>query len=206
MLGIFNFEYPFFNSKIMKKTIALFFILLTIAFINKAKGQFNFIGAGIVLATGGEYKYDGTLYYNKSFGINLRANYNLNKKLKIIPDFNIYLPNKETFVTGGESKVSVFVLNINAHYILNYKSRDSYRIYLLAGAHIGGWNIKDNRTLFVGSNTTLDLNEFKIVPGGNVGAGMQLKLADRIQFFAEVKYVIANTNQLVFNPGVLYEF
>lgn len=187
----------------MKKIIILLLIITSIISVKKAKAQFNFIGGGIVLTTGGEYKYDGNLYYNKSFGINLRANYNYNKKLKIVPDFNLYFPNKETFNLGGQSKVTVFVLNINAHYVLNSRSRDNYRVYLLAGAHIGGWNIKDNRSSILG---TVDVSEFKILPGGNVGAGMQFKLADRIQFFAEVKYLIANANQLVFNPGILYEF
>lgn len=187
----------------MKKIIVLVLLIATIAFTNKAKAQFNYIGGGIVLATGGEYKYDGNLYYNNSFGIDLRASYNYSKKLKIVPDLNIYLPNKESFVSGGASKITVFAFNLNAHYILNSKTRDSYRLYLLVGVHVGGWNIKDNRSSIMG---VVDINEFKIVPGGNVGGGMQFKLANRMQFFAEVKYVIAKANQLVFSPGLLYEF
>ena len=190
----------------MKKIIVLVLLIATITFTNKAKAQFNYIGGGIVLTPGGEYKYDGNLYYNNSFGIDLRASYKYSKKLKIVPDLNIYLPNKESFPNGGESKITVFAFNLNAHYILNSRSRDNYRLYLLVGAHVGGWNIKDNRVTSFGPNTTLDIKEFKIVPGGNAGAGMQFKLANRILFFAEIKYVIANTNQLVFNPGILYEF
>ena len=190
----------------MKKIIVLVLLIASITFANKAKAQFNYIGGGIVLTPGGEYKYDGNLYYNNSFGIDVRASYNYSKKLKIVPDLNFYLPNKESFVNGGESKITVFVFNLNTHYILNSRSRDNYRLYLLMGAHVGGWNIKDDRIPSVGSNIPLDIKEFKIIPGGNVGGGMQFKLANRILFFAEIKYVIAKTNQLVFNPGILYEF
>ncbi|MCK5169769.1 MAG: outer membrane beta-barrel protein [Bacteroidales bacterium] len=191
----------------MKKFVVLFFLISSVLmFGNSAKAQFEYFGGGIALATGGEYKYDGYLYYNKSFGIDLRASYDYNKKLKIVPDFKIYLPNKEEFVTGGESKTTVYVFNLNAHYILNPKTRNSYHLYLLAGAHIGAWSIKDNHLPSVGSPQQLDVNEFKFVPGANAGVGMQFNIGNKTLFFAEVKYVIAKTNQLVFTPGLLYAF
>ena len=191
----------------MKKfVIILSLISAFLMFGNYAKAQFDYFGGGIALATGGEYKYDGYLYYNKSFGIDLRASYDYNKKIKIVPDFKIYLPNKEEFVTGGESKTTVYVFNLNAHYILNPKTRNSYRLYLLAGAHIGAWSIKDNHLPSVGSPQQLDVNEFKFVPGANAGAGMQFNIGNKTLFFAEVKYVIAKTNQMVFTPGLLYAF
>ena len=186
----------------MKRISVLLILFVSFLFVsNNVKGQFNYIGGGVALTTGGEYDLNGLLYYNNTFGIDLRASYDYSKKLKIVPDFKFYLPIKEEFMTGGESKATVFVLNINAHYILNPKARESYRLYLLAGAHVGGWKINDNR---VALTETLDVNEFKIVPGGNVGAGMQFKLSNRLHFFAEAKFVIAKSYQLVFNPGILY--
>ena len=177
--------------------------LLTVLILTSVKSfaQFNYIGGGIALATGGEYVYKELPYYNKSFGIDLRASYDLNKKIKIVPDVKFYLPNKETLASGGESKTTVIVFNLNAHYIVNPRARNSYRLYLLAGAHVGGWNIIDNHVSLQG---TVDVKEFKIVPGGNVGGGMQFKLGTRTQFFAEIKYVISSANQLVFSPGILY--
>ena len=177
-------------------------IFIAFSFIkNNATAQFNYIGGGIALATGAEYKYEGYSYFNKSFGIDLRASYNYSKKIKIVPDFHIYLPNKKSFVTGGESKTTVFVFNLNIHYIVN--PRSDIKLYILAGGHAGGWNIKDNHS----SNfADVDINEFQFVPGANVGGGIQFKLGQRVQFFAEAKYVIAKANQLIFSPGLLYEF
>jgi len=186
------------------KKLLLIIILITLSTLNHStKAQFDYIGGGVALATGGEYNYNELPYFNNSFGIDLRASYDYSKKLKIVPDFKFYFPDKEEFFTGGESKATVFVLNINAHYILNSKTRESYRLYLLFGAHVGAWNIKDNR---VGIIETLDVNEFKIIPGANLGAGMQFDVSNRTKVFAEVKYVIASTNQLVFTPGILYNF
>ena len=186
----------------LRKIIYFIFIVTIVVLSKPAKAQFDYIGGGIALATGGEYKNEGYLYYNKSFGIDLRTSYNYSKKIKIVPDLKFYLPNKEVFVIGG-SKTTLFVLNINAHYILNSKTRDNYRLYIIAGAHVGAWSIKDNRVAIRGP---LDVNKFEITPGANAGAGMQFEINNRIQFFAEVKYVIAKANQLVFSPGLLYAF
>lgn len=187
----------------MKKFILIIILIILSTLNHSTKAQFNYIGGGVALATGGEYNYNDLSYFNSSFGIDLRLSYDYSKKLKIVPDFKFYMPKKEEFFSGGESKITVFALNVNAHFILNSKKRETYRLYLLAGAHVGGWKIKDSR---VGIEETLDVNEFKIVPGANLGAGMQFEVSNRTKIFAEVKYVIASTNQLVFTPGILYNF
>jgi len=190
----------------MKRTLLLLAFVISLVLINlKTIAQFNYIGGGIALATCGEYKYDGNLYYNKSFGIDIRASYNINKKFKLVPDIKFYLPKKESFEgTGGESKTTVIAFNLNLHYITN--PRNDYKLYLLAGAHVGGWFIKDNHIPAVGAQVPLDINEFKIVPGGNVGGGMQFNIGNRTLFYAEVKYVVSKARQLVFSPGLIYEF
>lgn len=185
----------------LRKIQFLILIGIGVVFASPAKGQFDYVGGGLNLATGGDLKYDGSIYHNSSFGIDLRANYDYNKKLKIVPDFKFYLPYKDPTLSEGESKTTVFVLNVNAHFILNSKTRDSYRLYLLGGAHIGGWNIKDSHEELA---RTVDVKTFKIAPGANVGAGMLFSYGSNTMFFAEVKYVIAQTNQLVFTPGILF--
>jgi hypothetical protein len=188
-----------------KTTLSLIIVVIAMFFASTTKAQFDYIGGGIALATGGEYEYDNYFYYNKSFGVDLRASYDYNKKLKFVPDFKIYFPNKESFIAGGESKTTVIAFNLNAHFILNSKTRSNYHVYLLVGGHVSGWSIKNNLVSSVGL-PQLDVNEFKFVPGGNAGAGMQFNIGSRTLFFAEVKYVVSKANQLVFSPGLLYEF
>jgi len=189
----------------MKKIIFITLFVSTLFINNKTFAQFDYIGGGILLATSGEYTVNESSYYNKPFGFNLRASYDYSKKLKIVPALNFYLPNKENIITR-ESKTTVFAFNLNAHYILNPRSRDNYKLYLLAGAHVGAWSIKDEYIESFGASASVDITEFKIAPGANLGGGMQFHIGNRTLFFAEVKYVIAKTNQLVFNPGLLYEF
>jgi len=185
----------------MKNILGAILILMCISLSHKSQAQFDYIGGGLALATGSEYLYDGYSYYNKSLGIDLRANYDYSKKIQIVPDLKFFLPNKEKFMIGGEASTTVIAFNLNAHYIINAKSRDNYRIYFLGGAHVSGWSIKDNR---VALTETLDVKEFKFVPGLNVGAGMQFPLGTQLLFFAEVKYVISQANQMVFTPGILF--
>lgn len=185
----------------MKKLIILGVLIMTGMVYQSARAQFDYIGGGIALSTGGEFEFEEVIYNSSSFGFDLRMSYNYSKKLKIVPDFKFYIPYKnEVFVEGG-SKVTAYALNINAHYLLSTNPREKYRFYLLAGFHLGGWSIKDNSVV---NTTILDVNEFKIFPGGNVGAGMQFDIGNRTKFFAEAKFVIAQTQKFVFTPGLIY--
>ncbi|MCB2197391.1 MAG: porin family protein [Bacteroidetes bacterium] len=187
----------------MKKILITLIVLTAIIGSKPVRAQFESFGGGIALATGGKYEYDDGLdYSNKSFGFDLRAVYDFNKKLDIVPDIKFYLPNKTEY-NNGSDKVTAFAFNLNLHYILNPRSRDNYRVYILGGAHVGMWQIKDDHYSDV-YNSFYDINEFKFFPGANVGAGMQLSFNDRFMFFAEAKYVLAKTNQLVFTPGFLF--
>ena len=186
----------------MKKLVVFVSLFISILiFTNTAVAQFEYAGGGISLATGGKYKYEGLDYNNNSFGIDIRALYDYNKNLKLVPDLKFYLPKKYSYTANGESKTTVLAFNLNAHYILNSRARESYRLYLLAGAHVSAWNIKDDHIEIA---RTVDFNVYKFVPGANIGAGMQFPIGGAI-FFAEAKYIIAKTNQLVFTPGILFE-
>lgn len=190
----------------MKKYLfPILLVVFTLCFSKQSFPQFNKIGGGINLATGSEYQYNGIQYFNKSFGLNVRANYNLSKRINLVPDFNFYLPYKKTFADGGESSTTVIAFNLNGHYILNPRTRKSLYFYLLAGLHVGGWNIKDDHRSDL-LNITYNYNELFLVPGANIGSGMQFKIGQKLEFFAEVKYTIAKTHQMVFTPGILYTF
>lgn len=187
------------------KTIFTTLVFLTVIIgFKPAKAQFESFGGGLALATGGEYEYDAGLNYsNKSFGFDLRAVYNYSKKLEIVPDLKYYLPKTNNTFANGESKTTMYAFNLNAHYILNSRSRDNYRLYILGGAHLGMWQIKDDHYSDV-YNSYYDINEFKFLPGANVGAGMQFPFDAGFIFFAEVKYTVSKAGQLVFTPGLLF--
>lgn len=185
----------------MKKFVLLSILFLSVTSLWNAKAQLTKIGGGIVLATGGRYLFNDFEYFNKSFGFNIRSEFDINKKLKVVPDFQIFLPNKFEYPNGGESKTTLLALNINANYILNPKK--DFNFYLLGGLHLGGWNIKDSHEEAGGE--IVDFNEFKFDYGVNAGGGFKFNINYRLIFFAEVKYTIAKTGQMVFSPGLIYD-
>jgi len=182
--------------------IFIFSLLFAFSFYQQTSAQLNKLGGGLILAMGNELDYEAG-YTNNSLGINIRANWSLGKKIDFVPDLNIYLPQKYSYNNGGESVTTVYVLNVNFHYILNHRSRNEFYAYLLGGLHGSGWHIKDDHyseTL----NKTYDFNEFRFVPGANLGGGIQFKVGYKTEFFAEVKYIISEAHQLAFTPGILF--
>ncbi|OFX85897.1 MAG: hypothetical protein A2W99_17205 [Bacteroidetes bacterium GWF2_33_16] len=185
----------------MKKIITVIFVIVSVFSGFLVNAQLTKIGGGIVLATGGRYLYNDLEYFNKSFGLDIRGEFDVNKKLKIVPDFQFFLPNTYNFPDGGQSKTTLFTFDLNGHYILNPKK--DFRFYFLGGAHCGGWNIKDQRTSTI--ENEINNSAFKFDFGVNAGAGFMMKINYRLSFFAEVKYIIAKTNQMMFSPGLVYD-
>lgn len=193
-----------FIFKIMKKQlICICIFVFTLLLWKHGCSQLNKLGGGIILATGNDYIYDNFSYFNQSLGVNIRTSYSLNKQIEIVPDLNIFLPNKEEFTLGGESKTTLIALNLNIHYTVN--PRSNVKLYVLCGAFLEAWFIKDNHiSSFETDHFNVDTQ--KIIPGANIGGGLQFKIGQKIDSFAEVKYTIAKTHQLVFTPGILYTF
>ena len=187
----------------MKNTLIFVFTLLfAFSFYHQTSAQLNKVGGGLTLAMGNNIEYEGLEYTNNSFGLNLRANYKLNKKLDLVPHLNIYLPKKIEYQLGGESTTTVFALNINIHYILNYRNRNNFYLYLLGGFHGSGWNINDDHISSI--EDPIKHQKFLFVPGANLGGGIQFKVSSKMEVFAEVKYIISEAHQLAFTPGILF--
>ena len=155
-----------------------------------------------MLAMGNELDYEAG-YTNNSLGLNVRANWSLGKKFDFVPDLTVFLPKKIQYPDGGESATTVYALNVNFHYILNYRTRSNFYVYFLGGVHAGGWHIKDDhRSGLLGK--TYDFNTLSFVPGANLGGGLRFKIGYKTEVFAEANYLISKTSQLVFTPGVLF--
>lgn len=181
--------------------IILTFFLFLVP-ISRTSAQINKLGGGLTLAMGNDIKYEGFEYTNNSFGLNLRVNYNLNRKLDIVPHLNIYFPQKIEYLLGGESSTTVFALNINIHYILNYQNRNNFYLYLLGGFHGSGWNINDDHISSIEGR--IKHQKFLLAPGANLGGGIKFKVGYKTEVFAEVKYIISEAHQLAFTPGILF--
>jgi len=180
--------------------IVSFFLLFFSSF--KGNAQLTKIGGGFSLATGARYLYNDLEYFNKSIGFDIRAEFDVTKNIKIVPDFQIFLPNTFEYPAGGESKTTLLALDLNGHFILASSKKVDF--YAIGGFHIGGWNIKDKHIEM--TEGEVDYSAFKIDVAANIGAGIEIKITRQLGVFADVKYIVSNSNQLVFTPGLIYEF
>ncbi|MGE0089744.1 MAG: outer membrane beta-barrel protein [Bacteroidales bacterium] len=186
----------------MQKCLStLVFISFLIASTN-GNAQLTKIGGGFSLATGGKYIYNDYEYYNGSIGFDIRAEFDINKSIKIVPDFQIFLPTTSEYILGGESKTTLLTLDLNGHFIIASSKKVDF--YGIGGLHLGGWNIEDKHTTMI--EDEIDNSAFKIDVAANLGAGVEIKITRQLGIFADLKYIVSNSNQLVFTPGLIYEF
>lgn len=180
-------------------TLALIFFLFASV---SGHAQLTKIGGGFSLATGGQYIYNGYEYYNSSVGFDIRAEFDITKSIKIVPDIQFYLPNTYEYNQNEESKTTLIAVDLNGHFIIASSRKIDF--YAIGGFHVGGWNIEDKHTdLFEGP---LDNSAFKIDFAANLGAGIEIKITRHLAIFADIKYIVSNSNQLAFTPGLFYEF
>ncbi|MCX6325685.1 MAG: outer membrane beta-barrel protein [Bacteroidia bacterium] len=177
----------------MKKLI--FTSLLMISMLSIANGQFTKIGGGLALSSGFPF-HNMPWEANKSgkIAISFKGIYEISVPLHISPSFTVFYPNI-TKEQSGTTTVSSLMFDINGHYVFN--SLDRFEFYGLAGLDILYTRKK-------ATYTTSPANaESDNALGINIGAGTYMKIAEQIDLYGEVKYIISKYDQLMVNVGVL---
>jgi opacity protein-like surface antigen len=132
------------------------------------------LSAGAGLAFGSE---------TEDLGIRATALYQFNENWRAATDFIWYL--------DGEEDVSVWELNLNAHYI--FFEDGKFLAYGLAGLNLVGVSV-DLGPLGDESDTE---------GGINLGVGGQYKINETISIQSELKYSLSDFDQIVFGIGAL---
>lgn len=157
--------------------------------------QFIFFGLffmGLSLTADAQFRVGGGLAFNTEegpgIGIDLRAEYVVNEKFVIAPNFNLFFKN---------DGVSVSEFNADIHYAVNVS--DGLGFYPLGGINI-------TRIKFdLGSLGSASNSEF----GLNAGGGLNFGISDNLRVFGELKYVLlfdaGGYNPLVLSAGVMYQ-
>ena len=176
------------------------FIITAILTFAVAKGQFTKIGGGLTYGTGFHFNNEtaGVLAdLNKGpfIGLFVTGTYKLNLPVRIAPSFTYFITrtNKVSQVGGEESRrVSLMMFDLNGHWI--FQSLDWVEFYVL-----GGLDISFARRKVIGSSSSENDNAI----GLNMGAGTSLKLTEKLNFFAEAKYILSKYDQIMLNAGVI---
>lgn len=181
----------------MKKLIPA--VVLMILVISTGNAQFTRIGGGFNYGTGFHFNNEtgilGDLYKNPSAGIFLASVYEINQPFHISPSFSWFFPrtNSAAAATNGErTRVSSMMFDVNVHYGLT--SLDRLEFYGLIGLNVTFTKIK-----WLNTNQTLTDNAF----GLNLGAGTYIKITEKLDFNAELKYILSRYDQFQVNAGLV---
>jgi opacity protein-like surface antigen len=183
----------------MKKTFI--FAALLISMASLTSGQFTKVGGGLTYGTGFHFnnvnspQNEADLHKGPFAGIYVKGIYELNLPFHIAPSFAYFLPreNKSTGIIGGEgTRVYEMMFDLNGHYVIN--SLNKFELYGLAGLDITFTRLKWLGTTSSGSDNALGLN---------IGGGACLKITEKSDLSAEVKYIISKYDQLMINVGIL---
>jgi len=185
------------NSYIGTTIILILFILSSL----KGTAQFISYGGGINVSNGSSInidKYDED-YYTSSYGIHLKATYELGYKLRLVPKLAYFFP-KTKELEGGKATTMLTDLNVNLYKINN--PRDMIRTYIFGGINLSGWYLKDDSKNPEGE---INFTKYGLYPGVSAGAGLKFDIKHDMEFFLEGKYlqyVTTSSGQVMAMIGV----
>jgi outer membrane protein X len=139
-----------------------------------------------------------------NFGIGAKFQYNVMKPLRLEGSFTYFLPKTWGVAGLAESKLSMWDLSVNAHWL--FPVADKIAVYPLAGLGILG--SKSSVEVEVGGLEGFDIPSTSTSEVGfNLGGGIDYGLTDKLILNAELKYKIGgNWSRLLISAGVAYKF
>ncbi|MBS0010476.1 MAG: outer membrane beta-barrel protein [Bacteroidales bacterium] len=166
-------------------------------------GQITKVGGGLFYNAG--YYYNNEAFDDHKLGnpaIFLTGIYELNLPFHIAPRISVHMPNIQTLEDADgmsiRTAVNAFSLDLDAHYVFNYLDR--LEIYGLAGLNM----------LFARRSTEYDTPNFNesfrdsnTSAGFNLGVGSYMKVAEQLDLYGEVKFIVASQVQFAATLGLL---
>jgi opacity protein-like surface antigen len=201
----------------MKRIFILLFVLLTA--LSVTSGQSVKIGGGPGLSTGFPF-YNLSDSYNKSGNVDLslKGIYRTNKPLSFSPSFTFFIPRGSKLAYPLEERkvtINAFMFDFNGHYA--FISTDRFELYGLTGFDIFLASKKEvikydtDPVTHLKTTYTSKVNDNGL--GFNAGAGASVKITEKIDLYAEAKYLLfskykllfSSYNQFMVNAGILYK-
>ncbi len=199
----------------MKRIFILLFAFLSA--LTVSIGQTLKIGGGPGLSTGFPF-YNLSDSYNKSGRVNviLKGIYKTNKPLGFSPSLTFFIPRVSRLNFPLEERkitINAFMFDFNGHYA--FISSDKFEFYGLTGLNIFMASKKEVITYdadpitHIKTTYTSKINDNGL--GFNAGMGASLKITEKIDLYAEAKYLLfskyklffSSYNQIMVNAGVL---
>jgi len=118
----------------------------------------------------------------------------------MVPGVQFFLPKKETFANGGESRTTLMNLNMDLFYY--FAPQEKISAYVVGGVNLGFWHIKDqHETSWFGS---VDTNTWQVKPGASAGLGIRFALGYRANLYSQARFVMGSAGQLIWTNGLQF--
>jgi hypothetical protein len=178
------------TKKTTRHLFLVFFVLIMIPTMTKA--QFTRVGGGLTFSPG----VDNITYKTGNPGFNARGVFDLADRFWAVPSFTFYVPKSRTSAAGD--KQTSWFFSFDGDITFTLATEKTLLFYALAG-----FNITNLYSGFKSDNTELE-NSYEVLPGLNIGTGIEMIVADDINAFTQVKYVVGKYQHLVISIGVHY--
>ena len=180
-----------------KKTQTIFVAALLgcLLFSADVKAQFTRIGGGLTFSPG----VDNLTYKTGNPGFSFRGVFELGDKFWAIPSLTFYIPKTKTELSSGDTR-RTFFSSIDANVTYTLTTESTLLFYAL-----GGVNLTGLYSAYKSDDPERE-NIFKALPGVNIGTGIEMLVADDINSFIQIKYVVGipPSQYLVISVGVHY--
>ncbi len=177
-----------------KRTTRHFFLafVFLIMISTVAEAQFTRIGGGLTFSQG----IDNTTYKTGNPGFNARGVFDLADRFWAVPSLTFYVPKSRTGTAGDKQTTWFFSFDGDVTFTLG--TEKTLLFYALAG-----FNITNLYSGFKSDNPELE-SSYEVVPGLNIGTGIEMIVAEDINAFTQIKYVVGKYQHLVISIGVHY--
>ncbi len=158
------------------------------------QAQFTRIGGGLAFSPG----VDNQTYETGNPGFIARGVYEIDDRFWAIPTLSFYVPKKRTD-QAGDSRTTWFG-SIDANVTYTLATEGELLFYALGGVGVTGIS-----SVYKTDNPALE-NVSGILPGLNVGTGIEMIVENDINAYTQIRYVIGKppAQYLVISVGVHY--
>lgn len=178
---------------IKKTTRHFLFALILLGMIPLfTEAQFTRVGGGLTFSQG----IDNITYKTGNPGIHGRCVIDLADRFWAVPSLTFYVPKSRTGTAGDKQTTWFFSFDGDVTFTL--ATEKTLLFYALAG-----FNITNLYSSYKSDNAELE-NTYEVVPGLNIGTGIEMIVADDINAFTQIKYVVGKYQHLVIAIGVHY--
>ncbi|MEN8157943.1 MAG: hypothetical protein ABFS10_13410 [Bacteroidota bacterium] len=178
------------------------FLFAGMGFSNSVSAQIYRVGAGLSFASG--YEFNNSDVGNPGFKIKTWIPLDRKSTLNIVPTLSAF--NRSVMDAGRYSIMNyLFMGDLDGQYMF-YEER-TLKMVVFAGANFTYLNsvIAQNDPKYPIPDTAPgDLSDYAI--GGNLGAGLEMRLAPRWDMNVSVKYILSKYSQFIISVEGVYYF